>query len=65
MDIILEKLDSRTVTLTFYQNRTAVTYYYDLIDKRVFKGLANKRDKFIGAKKWRKARIEYDHITYD
>ena len=59
METILEKLDSRTITLTFYQNRTAVTYYYDLIDKRVFKvkmrGLANKREKiyykFIGAKK--------------
>lgn len=73
METILEKLNSRTIMLTFYQNRTAVTYYYDLIDKRVFKvkmrGLANKREKiyykFIGAKKWRKARIEYDHITYE
>lgn len=73
MDIILEKLDSRTIMLTFYQNRTVITYYYDLINKRMFKakmrGLANKREKiyykFIGAKKWRKARIEYDCIKYE
>lgn len=71
-DIILEKLDSRTITLIFYQNRTAITYYYDLIDKKMFKvkmkGLANGREKiyykFIGTK-WRKARIEYDHIKYE
>ena len=73
MDTILEKLDSRTITLTFYQNRTSVTYYYDLINKIMFKiklkGLASKREKiyykFIGAEKWRKARIEHDPIKYE
>lgn len=73
MDTILEKLDSRTITLTFYQNRTVVTYYYDLINKKMFKvkmkGLASKKEKiyykFIGIEKWRKARIKYDHINYE
>ena len=73
IDTILEKLDSRTIKITFYQNKTAVTYYYDLIDKKMFKvklkGLIGGREriyyKFIGAKNWRKARIEYDHITYE
>ena len=73
METILEKLDSRTIKITFYQNKTAVTYYYDLINKIMFKvklkGLISGREriyyKFIGAKNWRKARIEYDHITYE
>lgn len=73
MDIIFEKLDNRTITLTFYQNRTGVTYYYDLISKRMFKvkmkGLASKKEKiyykFIDTEKWRKARIKHDHIKYE
>lgn len=73
METILEKLDSRTIKITFYQNKTAVTYYYDLINKIMFKvklkGLISGREriyyKFIGAEKWRKARIEHDHITYE
>ena len=73
METILEKLDSRTIKITFYQNKTAVTYYYDLINKIMFKvklkGLISGREriyyKFIGAKNWCKTRIEYDHITYE
>lgn len=73
METILEKLDSRTIKITFYQNKTAVTYYYDLINKIMFKvklkGLISGREriyyKFIGAEKWRKARIEHNHITYE
>ena len=73
IDTILEKLDSRTIKITFYQNKTGVTYYYDLINKIMFKvklkGLISGREriyyKFIGAEKWRKARIEHDHINYE
>lgn len=73
IDTILEKLDSRTIKITFYQNKTAVTYYYDLINKIMFKvklkGLISGREriyyKFIGAENWRKARIEHDHINYE